>query len=141
MSCAETSRGAVSAQDTWYHLSALAERLRGTTRLAAERTRHLSVPPEEHRPGRDPDELEREAEAAAARETELHAVVEQARAGLSAALERRAELERVVTDAERAHLAAVRAVADRREGLARLSGTVEAPVSYTHLTLPTTPYV
>ena len=123
---AETAPRLVSAQDTWYHLSALAERLRGTTRLAAERARHLSVPPEEHRPGRDPDELEREAEAAAAQETELHAVVERARAGLSAALERRAELEQAVTDAERAHLVAVRAVADRREGLARLSGTVEA---------------
>ncbi|MDQ3154964.1 MAG: AAA family ATPase, partial [Actinomycetota bacterium] len=123
---AETAPRLVSAQDTWYHLSALAERLRGTTRLAAERARHLSVPPEEHRPARDPDELEREAEAAAARETELHGVVEQARAGLSGALERRTELEQAVTDAERAHLTAVRAVADRREGLARLSGKVEA---------------
>ncbi|HZC13288.1 MAG TPA: hypothetical protein VE270_04630, partial [Thermoleophilaceae bacterium] len=116
----------VSTQDTWYHLSALAERLRGTTKLAAERARHLSVPPEEHRPGRDPDELDREAEAVAARETELQAVVEQARARLSGALARRAELEQVVADAERDYLAAVRAVADRREGLARLSGKVEA---------------
>ena len=123
---AETAPRLVSAQNTWYHLSALAERLRGTTRLAAERARHLSAPPEEHRPGRDPDELDREAEAVAARETELHAVVERARVSLSAALERRAELEQAVTDAERAHLVAVRAVADRREGFARLSGQVEA---------------
>jgi chromosome segregation protein len=53
-------------------------------------------------------------------------VVEQARAALSGALDRRAELEQAVADAERAHLAAVRAVADRREGLARLAGQVEA---------------
>ncbi|MCA1820684.1 MAG: chromosome segregation protein SMC [Pseudonocardia sp.] len=115
-----------SAQDTWYQLSALAERLRGTVQLAAQRSRHLSAPTEAHRPGRDPDELEREAAAAQVNESELHAVVEQAQAVLSAALDRRVELEQAVADAERAHLAAVRAVADRREGLARLAGQVEA---------------
>ncbi len=122
---ATTPRLAV-AQDTWYRLSALAERLRGTVQLAVQRARHLSAPTEQHRPGRDPDELELEAAAAAATEAELHEVVEQARAMLSDALERRAELEQAVTAAERAHLAAVRAVADRREGLARLAGQVEA---------------
>ncbi|MFN2536049.1 MAG: chromosome segregation protein SMC, partial [Pseudonocardiaceae bacterium] len=115
-----------AAQDTWYQLSALAERLRGTVQLAAQRSRHLSAPTEAHRPGRDPDELEREAAAAQVNESELHAVVEQAQAVLSAALDRRVELEQAVADAERAHLAAVRAVADRREGLARLAGQVEA---------------
>ncbi|MDQ4092048.1 MAG: chromosome segregation protein SMC, partial [Actinomycetota bacterium] len=114
------------AQDTWYRLSALAERLRGTVRLAAQRVRYLSAPAEQHRPGRDPDELDREAAAAQAADAELQAVVEQARVTLSGALERRAELEQVVADAERSHLAAVRAVADRREGLARLTGQVEA---------------
>jgi len=115
-----------AAQDTWYQLSALAERLRGTVQLAAQRSRHLSAPTEAHRPGRDPDELEREAAAAQVNEAELHAVVEQAQAVLSAALDRRVELEQAVADAERAHLAAARAVADRREGLARLAGQVEA---------------
>ncbi|MGH3787733.1 MAG: chromosome segregation protein SMC [Pseudonocardiaceae bacterium] len=115
-----------AAQDTWYQLSALAERLRGTVQLAAQRVRHLTAPTEQHRPGRDPDELEREAAAAEAAEAELHAVVEHADATLSDALDRRVELEQAVADAERAHLAAVRAVADRREGLARLAGQVEA---------------
>ncbi|HEY6425322.1 MAG TPA: chromosome segregation protein SMC [Pseudonocardiaceae bacterium] len=115
-----------AAQDTWYRLSALAERLRGTVRLAAERVRHLSAATEQHRPGRDPDELDREADSAQLKEAELHEVVEQARAMLSGALERRAELEQAVADADRAHLAAVHAVADRREGLARLAGQVEA---------------
>jgi chromosome segregation protein len=115
-----------AAQDTWYQLSALAERLRGTVQLAAQRARHLSAPTEQHRPGRDPDEVEREAAAVQAQEAELHAVVEEARQTLSGALERRVELEQAVADAERAHLAAVRAVADRREGLARLTGQVEA---------------
>jgi chromosome segregation protein len=115
-----------ATQDTWYQLSALAERLRGTVQLAAQRARHLSAPTELHRPGRDPDELEREAAAAQANEAELHAVVEEARAVLSAAVARRSELDQALADAERAHLAAVRAVADRREGLARLAGQVEA---------------
>ncbi|MGH8918207.1 MAG: chromosome segregation protein SMC, partial [Actinomycetes bacterium] len=115
-----------SAQDTWYQLAALTERLRGTVRLAAERARHLAAPAEEHRLGRDPEELEREAQAAERKEAELQEVVEQARAILSDALERRAELEQAVTDAELVHLAAVRAVADRREGFARLAGQVEA---------------
>ncbi|MGB8962968.1 MAG: chromosome segregation protein SMC, partial [Pseudonocardiaceae bacterium] len=114
------------AQDTWYRLSALAERLRGTVQLAVQRARHLSAPTEQHRPGRDPDELEREAAAAAASEAELHAVVEEATAALSDAVDRRGELEQAVGDAERAHVFAVRAVADRREGLARLAGQVEA---------------
>jgi len=115
-----------SAQDTWYQLAALTERLRGTVRLAAERARHLVAPAKEHGLGRDPDELEREAEAAQRKDAELHEVVEQTRTILSGALERRAELEQAVADAERVHLAAVRAVADRREGLARLAGQVEA---------------
>ncbi len=115
-----------ATQDTWYQLSALAERLRGTVQLAVQRARHLCAPIETHRPGRDPDELEREATAAQANEAELHAVVEEASAVLSAAMDRRIELEDALADAERAHLAAVRAVADRREGLARLTGQVEA---------------
>ena len=114
------------AQDTWYRLSALAERLRGTVQLAVQRARHLSAPVEGHRPAQDPDELERAAAVAEAAEAELHAVLERARAALSDAVDRRAELEQAVGDAERAHLAAVRAVADRREGLARLAGQVEA---------------
>ena len=122
---ADVSPRLARAQEVWYRLSALEERLRGTGRLAAERARHLSAPPEQPRPGRDPDELDREAAAAAVEEAELTAVVEHDRARLSAALARRAELEDAVAEAERAHLVAVRAVADRREGLATLLGQVE----------------
>ncbi|GDY32556.1 chromosome segregation protein SMC [Gandjariella thermophila] len=114
------------AQDTWYKLSALQERLRGTVRLAAERHRHLTTETDEPRGGRDPEHLEAEAERAAAQEAELAAGVEAARAALSDALTRRAELEERVAEAEKAHRAAVRAIADRREGLARLSSQVEA---------------
>ena len=50
------------AQETWFALSSLAERLRGTQHLAAERHRLLTEASEPERPGRDPDELDRQAE-------------------------------------------------------------------------------
>ena len=111
-----------AAQDTWYRLSALAERLAGTVRLAQERGRHLAGSAEERTPGRDPDQLEAEAEAVAEQEDELVGAVTQARAALAEILETRAERERTLAAAERAHLAAVRALADRRTGLATLAG-------------------
>ena len=122
------------AQETWYRLSALEERLRGTVWLAAERARHLSAQVEQPRGGRDPEELEAEAERVAAQEAELKAAVEEAREVLAAATDRRAQLESALRAAEQAHMAAVRAIADRREGLARLSGQVEALRSKTTAT-------
>jgi chromosome segregation protein len=123
-----------AAQDTWYRLSALEERLRGTVRLAVERERHMSASVETQAGGRDPEELEAEAEETAIREAELGEHVEVARGMLGDTAERRAELEQQVQAAEKAHLAAVRAVADRREGLARLAGQVEALRSKTNAT-------
>jgi chromosome segregation protein len=123
-----------AAQDTWYRLSALEERLRGTVRLAVERERHMSAAVDLQSSGRDPEELEFEAEETAIREAELGEHVEVARGLLGDAAERRAELEAQVQAAERAHMAAVRAVADRREGLARLAGQVEALRSKTNAT-------
>jgi len=115
-----------AAQDTWYALSALAERLRGTVRLAEERARHLASAGEERAPGRDPDELDAEADLVAEQEEELVAGVLEARQRLAEVLEERAEHERTLQAAERAHLAAVRAIADRRTGLATLAGKAEA---------------
>ncbi|MFS8101020.1 chromosome segregation protein SMC [Lentzea alba] len=123
-----------AAQDTWYRLSALEERLRGTVRLAAERARHLSAELDAPSRGRDPDDLDREAEETAEMELELQEGVTEARIALAEAVETRSELERMVSQAEKAHMAAVRAIADRREGLARLSGQVEALRSKTNAT-------
>jgi chromosome segregation protein len=114
-----------AAQDTWYKLSALAERLAGTVRLAQERTRHLAEP-QERSPGRDPDQLDAEADAIAEQEAELVAAVVEARRRLSEVLEERAEHERTLAAAERAHMAAVRALADRKAGIATLAGRAEA---------------
>ncbi|MFL6144392.1 MAG: chromosome segregation protein SMC [Labedaea sp.] len=115
-------------QDTWYRLSALEERLRGTVRLAMERARHLSTDGTAElrsQNRRDPDELEAEADAAELRENELAEVVQGARGELIEVTETRAELEQAVSAAERAHRAAARAIADRREGVARLGAKVD----------------
>jgi chromosome segregation protein len=114
------------AQDTWYRLSALEERLRGTSRLAAERYKHLSAQQEETTRGRDPEELEAEAEEAAEQEVELQEEVQAARDALTEVSNRRGELESALQRAEQEHMAAVRAIADKREGAARLSGEVES---------------
>ncbi|WP_414940886.1 chromosome segregation protein SMC [Amycolatopsis sp. cmx-11-51] len=125
-SLAEDAPRLAAAQETWYKLSALTERLRGTVRLALERQRHLSSDVQHAGNGRDPDELEAEAEQVAEREQELNEAVAEARMVLSETVQRREQLEHLVQAAERAHMAAVRAIADRREGLAKLAGQVEA---------------
>jgi len=124
---AEQAPRLTKAQETWYRLSALEERLRGTATLAAERHRHLTDDaPEQARQGRDPEQIE--AEAAAVREQES-ALSEQLAADaerLSGAVTRRTDAEGALGAQEKALVAAVRAVADRREGLARLRGQVGA---------------
>jgi len=114
------------AQETWYRLSALEERFRGTHRLAAERERHLSASEDDVRTGRDPEVLEAEAAEIRDQEEGLRDALEHDRGRLAEAVADRQELERSLAAAERALVAAVRAVADRREGLARLGGQVEA---------------
>ncbi len=115
-----------AAQETWFALSALAERFRGTITLAEERSRNLSAPVEEARPPRDPDELDAAAEAAEEAQAEKDEAVQAARAELAQAVAHRAETETALKAAEHQLLRATRAIADRREGLARLSGQVNA---------------
>ncbi|HEU5006304.1 MAG TPA: chromosome segregation protein SMC [Jatrophihabitantaceae bacterium] len=115
------------AQENWYRLSALEERLRGTASLAAERARHLSaVEDEQARTGREPEQMEAEAAEIRVEEERLQAELAEAKAALGEIVTRRQELERQVALAERALVAAARAAADRREGLAKLVGQVNA---------------
>jgi chromosome segregation protein len=113
------------SQETWYQLSALQERFRSTEQLAAERHRHLSAV-EEERTGRDPDELAAEAETVREQENSLRDALEADEAHLAEAVSARQDLERQLADAEKALVAAVKAIADRREGLAKLTGQVNA---------------
>lgn len=114
------------AQQTWYELSQLAERVRGTISLADARVKSAtSAPPEEHR-GRDPEDMEREAARIREQEAELEAALEAAERALEDTVEHRAELERELAVEERRLKDVARAIADRREGLARLNGQVNA---------------
>ncbi|MEU9124277.1 AAA family ATPase [Streptomyces sp. NPDC048506] len=114
------------AQQTWYELSQLAERVRGTTSLAEARVRSATAAPPEERQGRDPDDMEREAARIREQEAELTAALEAASRALEDTVEHRAGLERQLADEERRLRDVARAIADRREGLARLSGQVTA---------------
>ena len=115
------------AQETWYRLSALEERLRGTATLASERHRHLtSELPEQARQGRDPEQLEREAAQVREQEVQLAEQRGQDAERLDAAVTRRTDAEAALAEEERALVTARRALADRREGLAKLTGQVGA---------------
>ncbi len=114
-----------AAQETWFGLSGLGERLRGTVALASERVRNAESEPTVPS-GRDPQELESEARALRTQEAEIAAEVERRRAALQEALTTREEAEHRHAAEERRVSSLVRAAADRREGLARLQGQVNA---------------
>ncbi|MGP7960721.1 chromosome segregation protein SMC [Sanguibacter sp. A247] len=111
--------------ETWYRLSALRERLRGTQQLATERVRLLGTPETPER-REDPRALEEQARRVRESEAELQAEVRAARASLDAAAATRTEAEEAAQSAEREVASLLRSAADRREGLARLAGQVAA---------------
>ena len=112
------ARGIVS------RLTQLREQLRGIRSLAEERTRHLQTA-EPIRHGRDPEELEREAASVEQEESGLQAQLDVERQALAEATRHRSEAEAALAEEEAAVSRALRAAADRREGLARLQGSVE----------------
>ncbi|PBC60908.1 chromosome segregation protein SMC [Streptomyces sp. Tue6028] len=114
------------AQQTWYELSQLAERVRGTISLADARVKSATSVPAEERRGRDPEDMEREAARIREQEAELEAALEAAERALEDTVAHRAELERELALEERRLKDVARAIADRREGLARLNGQVNA---------------
>nr|WP_206439484.1 chromosome segregation protein SMC [Streptomyces scabichelini] len=114
------------AQQTWYELSQLAERVRGTISLADARVKSATSAPPEERRGRDPEDMEREAARIREQEAELEAALEAAERALEDTVAHRADLERELAVEERRLKDVARAIADRREGLARLNGQVNA---------------
>ncbi|MFF3377739.1 AAA family ATPase [Streptomyces sp. NPDC002680] len=114
------------AQQTWYELSQLAERVRGTVSLADARVKSATSAPDEERRGREPEDMEREAARIREQEAELEAALEAAEHALEDTVAHRAELERELAVEERRLKDVARAIADRREGLARLNGQVNA---------------
>jgi chromosome segregation protein len=120
-----------AAQETWFALSSLRERLAGVVGMAADRVRNLAPEPEEERRGRAPDEMEAEARTIRGHEADLNLEVEQQRAALSLAVSARTAAEAALATAEQELRTAARAASDRREGLVRLQGQVNAARSRT----------
>lgn len=118
-----------AAQETWFALSGLRERLKGTASLAAERVRNAAegtANAESSSSGRDPEQLLAEAERVRAQEQQIGAEVERNRTALDTALAARQEAEEAHQAEDRRVAGLIRAAADRREGLARLHGQVNA---------------
>jgi chromosome segregation protein len=116
------------AQETWFALSGLRERLKGTASLAAERARHAQDATDEPSggSGRDPEELLAEADRVRGQEAEINREVEQNRTRLEDAVAARQQTEARHVEEDRRVAGLLRAAADRREGLARLHGQVNA---------------
>ncbi|MBO0805779.1 MAG: AAA family ATPase, partial [Nocardiopsaceae bacterium] len=97
----EQAAAFATAQQTWFALSSLTERLRATASLAGERHRLLSSEPEPERPGRDPDELEAQAAELRAEEEELSERLAAGQEVLSEAVAQRSAAEQALAATER----------------------------------------
>jgi len=114
-----------TAQENWFALCGLRERLKGTASLAAERVRNAAVDPETQT-GRDPEQLVVEADRVRSQEGEINAQVVRNRAALDESLALRQKSESAHAEEDQRVAGLQRAAADRREGLARLHGQVNA---------------
>ena len=115
------------AQQLWFGLSSLAERTSATLRIATERASHVGDTTEYR--GQDPDDLVARAERAEQQHANALAEYEKAeqkRKDIAARVEELAEKARA---AEAEHMAQVRAIADRREGVVRLLAQEESQVA------------
>ncbi|MFB9378146.1 chromosome segregation protein SMC [Kineococcus gynurae] len=131
LAAAEASAAAAApdlarAVETHHRLQALAERLRGVQALAQQRLRMIADSTDEQTGRRDPEELRRQAERVRAEEAELAAEVTRHRAVLDGVLAERSAADAAASAEDRRVAQALRAAADRREGLARLGGQVSA---------------
>ena len=115
------------AQETWFALAGIKERVRGTQSLATERVRNAQATVEtSSTPGRDPEQLEVEAAELRTQEERIVEEVGSHRAALDEAIAARHQAENAAAEEERRVAGLERAAADRREGLARLHGQVNA---------------
>jgi chromosome segregation protein len=119
------------AQETWFALSSLTERLRSTQHLAAQRHALLTEPGEPERPGRDPDELDRQAGELREEEESLNERLAAGREVLAVATAERTAAERELAAAERRLAEGAKAAAARAGRVARLREQVGAAESRT----------
>src|SRR5689334_5594927 len=114
------------AQETWFALSSLTERLRSTQHLAAQRHTLLTEATEPERPGRDPDELDRQADELREEEESLNERLAAGRQVLAVAAAERAAAEAQLATAERRQAEGAKAAAARANRVARLREQVGA---------------
>ncbi len=123
---AELGPGVDAAQRTYYELTSLNERLRGTADLVAARRRHLVEYVEEPLAGRPPEELRGAAERADRERTERQADRDQTRQHLEAAVADRRAAELARREHDQARQAEARRRAEARERVLRWEGEVSA---------------
>jgi chromosome segregation protein len=116
-------------QETWFALSSLAERLHSTQNLAAQRHALLTEQADTERPGRDPDELDRQAGELREEEDGLTARLAAGREVLTGAVAERTAAEAELAAAERRIAEGAKAAAARASQLTRLREQVSAVAS------------
>ena len=117
----------IKAQENFYSLTSLREKFRGTQSLAQERSRFLAEEAEEARSaGRDPEALDQEASALRQEEAQLRNAVTEATVALATATSSLATAEAALKAEEDTIAAAMRAIADQREGTARQEGHIKS---------------
>ena len=116
-----------SAQDNYYKLVGEREKLRGTQNLASERARFLTEEVEEARSsGRDPVVMEAEANSLREEESVLRRELTKSQNDLDEASKNVSYLEERLKLEEDQVAAALRAIADHREGTARQEGHIKS---------------
>jgi chromosome segregation protein len=118
------------AQETYFSLAGLRERIRGTAGLAAERLRNIAEDSADLPSTRHPDELDADADRAQAEEAGIRREVDERRRGLDEAIAVRQLAESAHAAENRRVAELLRAASDRREGLARLTGQVNTLKSH-----------
>ncbi|WP_296131376.1 chromosome segregation protein SMC [uncultured Corynebacterium sp.] len=119
----EVTPRAEAAQKLWFDLSTLSERISATQRIAAERASNVGA--QVAYAGQDPDELEARARHADDEHADLLAAAEEAAERLESIREEVAERRETFEAADKEHMAQLRAIADRREGVVRLIAAEE----------------
>jgi len=115
----------IAAQENFYRLTAQREQIRGVQNLSSERARFLAEEAEEAKAtGRDPDVLDQEARVLRSEESTLANQVRSSQEQLNADSSSLKVIEEKLALEENRVSAALRAIADQREGTARQEGHI-----------------
>ena len=115
----------IAAQENFYRLTAQREQIRGVQNLSSERARFLAEEAEEAKAtGRDPDVLDQEARVLRSEESTLANQVRSSQEQLNTDSSSLKVIEEKLALEENRVSAALRAIADQREGTARQEGHI-----------------